>query len=161
MTLQRIFRHFPVEIEPKRLRTRWGERLLHERTLSSLQFTLKWNGVSGNVAEATFSPPTTQAMYPPTEKQLGVDEERTLLAEEALTGGYRNSLSIHPRGSDLEEVQIKPGNSLTSASRTAWQRFNGHGRRSIGFLQSLKAVILSSCAFVPIIVTFFEINFRK
>lgn len=82
------------------------------------------------------------AMYPPTERGLGVDEERTLLSEEVLT-----SLPTHVQqdSGDLEGAQLKPGNSLTSVSRTAWQRFNGHGRRRIGFLQSLKALFVSSC----------------
>ena len=54
---------------------------------------------------------------------------------------------------DLEEVEPKPGNFMVSTSRTTWQRFNGHGRKRVGFFQSLKAVALSSCTFI--IVPFF------
>jgi len=49
---------------------------------------------------------------------------------------------------DLEEFKLKPGKFMLSASRTPWQRFNGHGRKRVGFFQSLKAVALSSCTFI-------------
>ena len=93
------------------------------------------------------------AMYPPTKKRFGVDEERTLLSEEIPTDGDRNNLPTRVQRDGSEEILLKPGNSLTSASRTAWQRFNGHGRRRIGLLRSLKAVVLSSCMFNPITPT--------
>lgn len=91
--------------------------------------------------------------HPPTEKPLRDDEERTLLSEEVLNGGNRQSLPTHVQRNDSEEVHQKLGDSLTSAGRTAWQRFNGYGRRHIGFFRSLKAVVLSSCTFTHIVVT--------
>lgn len=100
------------------------------------------------------------AMYPHTEKGFRVDEERTLLSEEAPTHEDRHNLPTHVQRDGSEEGQLKPGNPLTSASRTAWQRFNGHGRRPIGFFRSLKAVALSSCAFILIVMIFLEIHFR-
>ena len=93
-------------------------------------------------------------VYPPAGEWVGVDEEPTLLSEEVLTDGDRNNLPIHVQRDDSEETLLKPGNS--SALRTAWRRFNGHGRRRIGFLQSLTAVVLFSCMFPPIAVTSFK-----
>lgn len=96
------------------------------------------------------------AMFPPSESQLGIDEERSLLSQEIPTKGNSYSLPTHVQHGDLEDVGSKPepDNFMISASRTAWQRFNGHGRRRVGFFHSLKAVILSSCAFILIVVAF-------
>ena len=87
------------------------------------------------------------ATLPPSESQLGIDEERSLLSQETLARENIESLPTHSPQEDLEDGGFK---HMISASRTAWQRFNGHGRRPVGFFKSLKAVVLSSCAFIPL-----------
>ena len=64
-------------------------------------------------------------------------------------------MPAHVQHADLEEVESESelGNLMVSAPRTAWQRFKGHGRKRVGFFQSLKALALSSCTFI-IVATF-------
>lgn len=61
--------------------------------------------------------------------------------ERVLTNGDKHGLPTPVQHSGSENVELKPGPSLTAA----WNRFNGHGRKRVGFLQSIKAVVFSSC----------------
>lgn len=96
------------------------------------------------------------AMHPPIGKEFMVDDGRTLLPGEVPTDGGGRNLPTHVQRNGSEEVKPKLNDPLTSAARIAWQRFNGHSRGHIGFLQSLKAVTLSSCTSVPIVVTLLD-----
>lgn len=88
---------------------------------------------------------------PEFEKPFRVDEEQT---ERILTtNGGDHNLPTHVQPSDSTHVEPKLGHHLTSVTKNAWARFNGHGRRRIGFFQSIKAIITSSCTFIPVVVT--------
>ena len=93
------------------------------------------------------------SVHPPSERQFSADEGRTLLYGEIQPGGGNYNMPTYVQHVDLEETEPKLGNFMVSTSRTAWQRFNGHGRKRVGFFQSLKAVALSSCTFI-IVPTF-------
>ena len=101
------------------------------------------------------------ARLPPSEEQLGIDEERTLLSDEleALADGGRDNLPTHVQHSDFKDVDLNSGNYVASTARAAWERFNGHGRKRIGFLRSVRAVICSSCTLIPIDVAFLDIYY--
>ena len=61
----------------------------------------------------------------------------------------RDRLTAEPNGSSHSlptHSENSQRNSLTAAPKAAWDRFNGYGRKRIGFLQSVKAVVFSSCA---------------
>lgn len=91
------------------------------------------------------------ATLPPSEKPSGTDEELTLArdrVERALTNGDKHNLPTHVQHSDLENVELKHSDPLT----TAWNRFNGYGRKRIGFIESVKAVIFSSCTSTPTVL---------
>jgi hypothetical protein len=84
-------------------------------------------------------PPT--AMHPLSEKPLMMDEELPLV-----NNGDNHSLPTHLRQNELDSVELKP-----TAARAAWNRFNGHGRKRVGFFQSVKAVVFCSCTFILIV----------
>jgi len=89
------------------------------------------------------------AANPSTEKPLGTDEE--LAPSRRLptpTDGGTNGLPTHVHRSDSENIEPKHGHTVTSA-RAAWNRFNGHGRKRVGAVQSAKAVLFSSCVCFP------------
>ena len=88
------------------------------------------------------------ATHPPSEKPLGVNEGLTLASERVLTDGGCHNLPTHVQSDGSTDVGLDQGHSLTAIPKNAWARFNGRGRRRIGFLQSIKAVVASSCAFV-------------
>ncbi|KAF9653776.1 hypothetical protein BDM02DRAFT_3182767 [Thelephora ganbajun] len=95
------------------------------------------------------------ATQPPSEKPLGTDGELTLVSERLLTGltnGDDHNLPTHVRQSDSEKVELKPSNPSTSALRAAWERFNGYGRKRVGFLQSVKAVVF--CSYLNMLLVF-------
>lgn len=94
------------------------------------------------------------AAHPPSEKQFGVDKEL------AVTNGDDHSLPTHLQPNDSTNVEPKPGNHLASA-KNAWARFNGHGRKRIGILQSIKAVVTSSCKSIPLAVIIIGIYLRS
>lgn len=104
-------------------------------------------GAPGNVVEGTPSPLLSpMASHPPSEKPSGADDELALARDQVLTNGDKHNLPTHVQHSDdLEGVEPKPSHSLTAA----WDRFNGRGRKRVGFLQSVKAVVFSSCTFTP------------
>jgi len=45
---------------------------------------------------------------------------------------------------DPENGRSMPAHTLSTSSIAAWRRFNGHGRKQVGFLASIKAVVFSS-----------------
>lgn len=99
------------------------------------------------------------AAHPPSEKQLGLDEELTIPSERILTNGDNHNLPTHVQPNDSTNVEPKPANPLTSLPKNAWARFNGYGRKRIGILQSIKAVAASSCMFIPFAVSVLGIYF--
>ena len=100
-----------------------------------LQGTLEgWRG-----AIPLLLPPTT--MHPLSEKPLMMDEELPLV-----NNGDNRSLPTHLRHNDPDSVELKP-----TAARAAWNRFNGYGRKRVGFFQSIKAVVFCSCTFTLIV----------
>ncbi|KAF9788189.1 hypothetical protein BJ322DRAFT_1047593 [Thelephora terrestris] len=80
----------------------------------------------------------------PSEKPLGMEEELAIASERVSTDGDGQNLPTHIQSDDSTNVGLGQGRSLTSIRRNAWARFNGHGRKRIGFLQSVKAVVASS-----------------
>ena len=91
------------------------------------------------------------ATLPPSEKPLGTDEELALAPGRAQTNGGGQTLPTHVQRSDSDDVEPKPGNPLATTPRAAWDRFNGRGRKRVGFFQSVKSVVLSSCSSLPIV----------
>jgi hypothetical protein len=87
------------------------------------------------------------ASLPPSEKPLGTDE-KLARTERVLTGtnGDSHNLPTHVQNSDSGNVELETDKSMT---RAAWDRFNGHGRKHVGFFQSVKAVVFCSCTFNP------------
>lgn len=84
------------------------------------------------------------ATRPLSEKPSGVDEEMSIALQRVATNVDGHNLPTHVQSNGSQDGGSKPGNPITSASRNAWARFNGYGRKRIGFFQSLKAVIFSS-----------------
>ena len=61
------------------------------------------------------------------------------------------TLPTHLQHSDSEDADVEHGSILAAAPRAAWRRFNGYGRKRVGFLASVKAVVFSSCAFASVV----------
>lgn len=92
------------------------------------------------------------ATYTPSEKPLGVNEESA--SKPVLTNGDDRNLPTHVQPNDSEN---NLGGALRSIPGNAWARFNGHGRKRVGPLQSIKAVLTASCMFVPIATDVLEV----
>jgi hypothetical protein len=88
-----------------------------------------------------------------------MEEELAIASERVSTDGDGQNLPTHIQSDDSTNVGLGQGRSLTSIRRNAWARFNGHGRKRIGFLQSVKAVVASSCALVSIVVALLGLSF--
>jgi len=87
--------------------------------------------------------------HPPSEKSLGKNRELAPAPIERVpTNGDYYGLPTHVQLSDSENVGPKPGGSSTATA--VWERFNGYGRKRVGFFESVKAVVLSSCTFTSI-----------
>ena len=84
------------------------------------------------------------ATYSSSEKPPGMDEELAL-SHRAPANGGGSGLATYPE--NLPEHNHR--HSLTTAPRAAWDRFNGYGRKRVGAMQSVRAVILSSCISFP------------
>lgn len=77
------------------------------------------------------------ATHSPSEKPLGEE----LASKPVFTNGDDHNLPTHLQPNDSENnLRDAPG----SIPRNAWARFNGHGRKRIGFRQSIKAVLTAS-----------------
>lgn len=88
------------------------------------------------------------AAHPPSEKNpLALDKELTTEPERVLTDGDDHSLPTHVQPNDSANVGPESKNRLGPLPKNAWERFNGYGRRRIGILPSIKAVLASSCTF--------------
>ena len=96
------------------------------------------------------------ATYPLSEKPSRVDEEQTVGLQRVLTNADVHSLPSHTQSGNSKNVGRPPIKTLASASKNAWGRFNGHGRKSIGFVQSVKAIIFSSCTPISVVVAVVE-----
>ena len=83
------------------------------------------------------------ATPPPSEKPFK-DEELNLESGRVLSHADNPTLPTHVQHSDLENIERELGGRLTHA----WRRFNGYGRKHVGFFGSVKAVVLSSCGFI-------------
>lgn len=116
---------------------------------SPRQASQQWSDVSGKESESPHFL-LMSVTYPPPERQFSVDEGRTVLSGEIQPSGSDHNMPPYVQHVDLEQVNPKPGYFVVSTSRAVWQRFNGHGRKRVGFFQSLKAVALSSCTFVVV-----------
>ena len=88
----------------------------------------------------------------PSEKPLGVNEE--LASKPVFTNGDDRNLPTHVQSDDSAN---NLGGALTSIPGNAWARFNGHGRKRVGILQSIEAVLTASCTFVLIATGILEI----
>ena len=80
-----------------------------------------------------------------------MDEEVPLTSGAALRSTDNLTLPDYVRHNDPESSGFMAAHTVSTASMTAWQRFNGHGRKRVGFLASIKAVVFSSCLFIPIV----------
>jgi len=84
------------------------------------------------------------------EKPLGKAKELAPVPLERVpTNGDYYGLPTHTQRDSSGDVEPKVASSLSA--KAAWQRFNGHGRKRIGFFESVKAVVLSSCTFISIV----------
>jgi len=102
------------------------------------------------------------AARPPSEK-LSKDEELTRAPGRFLSASNADSLVLptHAQHNDSDNVEHESDNSFTAAPRAAWQRFNGYGREKIGFFDSVKAVVFSSCVFIPSFSVVIAIHFKS
>jgi hypothetical protein len=91
------------------------------------------------------------ATRPPSEKPLRADEGLTPASGRALSNADSLILPTHAQHSDLENVEPESDNPLTSIPKAAWKRFNGYGRKHVGFFDSVTAIVFSSCAFTSIV----------
>jgi hypothetical protein len=86
--------------------------------------------------------------HPPSEKPLGTDGEPVLARDR--TGSVATNgdghLPTHVQHNDPENVEHKH-----TRARSAWNRFNGYGRKRVGFFQSIKAVVFCSCTSILIV----------
>ena len=90
------------------------------------------------------------AARPPTEKPSRTDEEVTLASGQVLHNTDSLILPTHVQSSE-SDVELESGNLLKSAPKAAWRRFNGYGRKRVGFFASVKAIVFSSCVSISII----------
>jgi len=85
------------------------------------------------------------ATHLPTNNPSGMAREPAL-SRDALVGAYGDSYILPTHH---EDVEPKHGMHFATSPKAAWDRFNGRGRKRVGFLQSAKAVALSSCMSIP------------
>lgn len=91
------------------------------------------------------------ATHPPSEKPSKVDERLTRAPGRFMNASNADSLVLptHAQHSDSDSVEPGPESHFTTSPRAAWKRFNGYGRKKVGFFDSVKAVVFSSCVFTP------------
>ena len=102
------------------------------------------------------------ATRPPSEKPSKVDEELTRAPGRFMNASNADSLVLptHAQHSDSDNVEPEPEHHFTTSPRAAWKRFNGYGHKKIGFFDSVKAVVFSSCVFTPSFSVVIAIHFK-
>ena len=91
------------------------------------------------------------ATLPSSEKMSRMGEEVPLTSGAALSSTDSLALPDHVQHNDPESGGFVPAQTVSTTPMAAWQRFNGHGRKRVGFVASIKAVVFSSCLFIPVV----------
>lgn len=91
------------------------------------------------------------ATRPPSEKPSKADEDLTLPSGRVSGNADSFVLPSHIQHSGSENVEPEPGHHLRAVPKAAWKRFNGYGRKHVGFFDSVKAILFSSCVFISIV----------